>query len=77
MFLYHSTSLKKANQIKKSGQINAYCYFSDNYKTSRYYGSMVSGKVVTFKVEYNENDFIKGSYYQNTKPIQNFETVKL
>ena len=37
---------------------------------------MVSGKVVTFEVELdNETDFIVGDYIQNLKELSNFKVV--
>ena len=79
MKIYHSTSLKNANKIIKDGFINPFTYFADNYNVSRYYGSMVSGKVVTFEVEIKENEkenFIFSDYIQNKNKITQFTKVK-
>ena len=74
MKLYHSTSIKNANKIVKEGKINAYSYFSENLKVSKYYGSMY-GRYKTFEVELSEEIISNGTYYQNLKPITTFKQL--
>ncbi len=80
--IYHSTGIKNANKIIKSGEIKSYCFFSFSIKESMYYGSMY-GNSKTFEIEtadypkgtLTREQVLPGEYVQNVVSLDEFKVL--